>query len=74
MGQKEVLEFIDNSDGQWYTAKQIADSLKVKYAVVSQALRRLRKSKFIEYSSMGYSLDGMGVRTIYRYKKNDSQD
>ena len=63
MGQYEILEFLKKHPGRWFITKDIAKSLRVSIGSVTAGLKRLRKSKFVEFMSAG------GNIIKYRFKR-----
>ena len=48
MGQQEVYNFLKKSKEKWFTARDIADKLKISLNSARTSLARLKKSKFID--------------------------
>ena len=70
MAQKEVLEFLEQHKRQWFTAKQIQQVTGWKYGIVSNALKRLRKSSFIVTKPVTIEMQRQGY-TMYYHMYND---
>ena len=47
MGQREVLNFLEKHKGEWFTARQIGERLKL--STVSTSLRKLKYRSDVEY-------------------------
>lgn len=64
MGQQEVYDFVKKNPRKWFTSREISDSLKISIGSVTSSLKKLRKSKLIDYQNTGKRNE-----LKYRYKK-----
>ena len=71
MGQQEVFTFLGKNRNEWFTARQIAQRLKLSYGSVVVNLKRLRQSKEIENKIIrtDSQTPGRGKVFVYRFKK-----
>ena len=53
MGQQEIYDFLKKNKRKWYTAREISTKLKVSIGSVTNCLKKLRKSRPIQYRSSG---------------------
>jgi DNA-binding MarR family transcriptional regulator len=49
MGQDDVFQFLKNNKGNHFSAKEIAEKLKLNYGAVSRSLFKLRKHGEVQY-------------------------
>ena len=61
MGQQEVYDFLCKHKGQWFTSRDISESLGVSIGSVTMSLKKLRKTNLIKYKNTG-------KRNTYWYK------
>ena len=55
ISQSEVYEFLKQNKGKWYTAKQLAEELKLSVNCLRTNLMKLRKTGWIEFKDFGYT-------------------
>ena len=65
MGQQEVYDYLlqefMKDKKQWFTSKEISDSLDISIGSITACLKKLRKTETIEYETTGN-------RNEYRYR------
>ncbi|MCF7861278.1 winged helix-turn-helix domain-containing protein [Candidatus Woesearchaeota archaeon] len=61
MGQQEIYDFLKKSKEQWFTTKQISESLELSRGSVTACLKKLRKSGLVLHRPTG-------VTNQYEYK------
>ncbi|HII16373.1 TPA: hypothetical protein HA361_00510 [Candidatus Woesearchaeota archaeon] len=61
MGQQEVYDFLKRRKARWFTAKEISAELQVSIGSITNCLKKLRKSRSLQYRSTGN-------RNQYEYK------
>ena len=68
MAQQDILDFFKKHSCKWYTAREIATIGNLKYTTVTSALKRLRRTNFIEHKLVMVSLYNHGDRKQYVYR------
>ena len=53
IGQQEVYDFLKKNKGEWYTSREISDKLGISIGSVTMSLKKLRKSKIVDYQNTG---------------------
>lgn len=51
MGQQEIYDFLKANKTRWYTSKEISKKLKVSIGSVTNALKKLRNSRTVQFST-----------------------
>ena len=49
MGQQEIYDFLKKNKRKWYTSREISEKLKVSIGSVTNALKKLRRSRTIQF-------------------------
>ncbi|MFT4312586.1 MAG: winged helix-turn-helix transcriptional regulator [Candidatus Woesearchaeota archaeon] len=65
MGQQEVYDFLKANKNTWYTSREISEKLNISIGSVTMSLKKLRKSKLLDY-------ENTGKRNMFRYRFKDS--
>ncbi len=72
MGQWDILEFLGENAGGWFTARQIAEQTDQSFSSVLIGVRRLRKSRMVEFKrGQGQSVSGRSIRRVHAYKRRE---
>jgi Mn-dependent DtxR family transcriptional regulator len=61
MGQQEVYDFLKASEGKWFTSREISEELKISIGSVTMSLKKLRKSKLLDFQNTG-------KRNMFKYR------
>jgi Mn-dependent DtxR family transcriptional regulator len=61
MGQQEVYDFLKDSEGKWFTSREISEELKISIGSVTMSLKKLRKSKLLDFQNTG-------KRNMFKYR------
>lgn len=61
MGQQEVYDFLKDQKGRWFTSREISEELAISIGSVTMSLKKLRKSKLVDYQNTG-------KRNMFKYK------
>ena len=61
MGQQEVYDFLRAHCDEHFTSRQIATALSCSVGSVTMSLKKLRKSKIVEF-------ERIGVRNTFKYR------
>lgn len=69
MGQQEVFTFLQENRRKWFTAKQIAERLKVSFGSVITSLKILRQSKQIKFKMIKVNALRKKKVFVYKFKK-----
>ncbi len=67
MGQRDIIDFLKRSRSKWFNASEIASKLNLSVGSVLACLRRLRKSKLIDFKSQ-MTKAGMVYKNVFVYK------
>ncbi|OGM02718.1 hypothetical protein A3K72_02190 [Candidatus Woesearchaeota archaeon RBG_13_36_6] len=67
MGQRDIIDFLKRSRSKWFNASEIASKLNLSVGSVLACLRRLRKSKLIDFRSQ-MTKAGMVYKNVFVYK------
>lgn len=71
MGQQDIINFLRKSKVKWFNASQIAVKLNVSVGSVLACLRRLRKSKLIDFKSQMTKAGTVYKKVfVYKFKKH----
>jgi len=62
MGQQEVLQFLSENKGKWFSSKEISKELGISRGSIQCSLRKLHKQKEISIKS------GKGMQVWYAVK------
>jgi DNA-binding transcriptional regulator GbsR (MarR family) len=66
LGQQEVYDFLKAHKGKWFTSREISDKLGISIGSVTMSLKKLRKSKIVDYQNTG-------KRNMYEYRFKDEK-
>ena len=70
MGQQDIITFLRKEKEKWFNASEISRKLNVSVGSVLACLRRLRKSKLIDFSSKKTKSGTVKKNVfVYRFKK-----
>ena len=61
MGQQEVYDFLKENEGEWFTSREISEKLAISIGSVTMSLKKLRKSKLLDY-------ENTGKRNMFKYR------
>ena len=61
MGQQEVYDFLKENEGEWFTSREISEKLEISIGSVTMSLKKLRKSKLLDY-------ENTGKRNMFKYR------
>ena len=53
MGQQEVYDFLKKNRKKWFNTKKITEGLNVSIGSVTNCLKKLRKSRYVDYRQSG---------------------
>ena len=53
MGQEEIVSFLGENKGKWFTSREISSKLGVSIGSVTMSLKKLRKTNIIKYKNTG---------------------
>ncbi|USN45354.1 MAG: hypothetical protein H6502_04850 [Candidatus Woesearchaeota archaeon] len=53
MGQQEVYDFLVEHKSEWFTSRDISESLNVSIGSVTMSLKKLRKTNLLSYKNTG---------------------
>ena len=71
MGQPDIINFLKKSKNKWFNASQISSKLNLSIGSVLACLRRLRKSKLIDFKSQMSKAGTVYKKVfVYRFKKS----
>ena len=65
MGQQDVYQFLREHPGEWFTSKQINESIGISIGAIAESLRKMRVNDEIEYRGTGCR----GTRYQYKFKE-----
>ena len=68
MGQQEVYIFLKKHRKKWFFSRDIADKLKISIGSVLTSLKRLRKTKMVDYKLAKEATGWVGKRKAYVYR------
>lgn len=67
MGQQEVYELLRRHRNKWFSAREIAEKLKMSSGSLMNSLKKLRKSKTVNYKLTKRATKSGSKREIYVY-------
>lgn len=71
MGQQDIIHFLRKDRKKWFNASEISSKLNVSVGSVLACLRRLRKSKLIDFKSQLTKAGTVYKKVfVYKFKKH----
>jgi Mn-dependent DtxR family transcriptional regulator len=75
MGQSDIISLLKGQQNRWFNANDISKTLKVSVGSVLACLRRLRKSRLVNFKSQSTKVGAVYKKIfVYRLRKKAEVD